>query len=324
MTATPSKAVQGKLDKLGLRTAHDLLLHLPLRYQDETRIYPIGHAPLGESALVEGEITDATVQYRPRRTLVCRVEDGSGMMTLRFLHFYPSQIKQLAPGKRVRLFGEMRHGFFGMEMVHPQYRIVTAEEAVAEALTPVYPTTAGLSQAALRKLVLAALSSCDLADTLPIEMLQALALPSFAASISYLHQPPPDAPLGLLTERTHPAWQRLKFDELLAQQLSMSLHYRRRRALSAAAMKPQRQLTRALLESLPFPLTLAQQRVLKEIGADLAKPHPMQRLLQGDVGSGKTVVAALAALQAIENGFQAAIMAPTEILAEQHFQKLSA
>ena len=324
MTATPSKAIQGKLDKLGLRTAHDLLLHLPLRYQDETRIYPIGHAPLGEAALVEGEITDATVQYRPRRTLVCRVEDGSGMMTLRFLHFYPSQIKQLAPGKRVRLFGEMRHGFFGMEMVHPQYRIVAAEEAVAEALTPVYPTTAGLSQAALRKLVLGALAGCDLSDTLPDEVLRPLGLPGFAASITYLHQPPPDAPLGLLTERTHPAWQRLKFDELLAQQLSMSLHYRRRRAQSAAAMKPQHQLTRALLASLPFPLTLAQQRVLQEIGADLAQPHPMQRLLQGDVGSGKTVVAALAALQAIENGFQAAIMAPTEILAEQHFQKLSA
>ncbi|MDD5329056.1 MAG: ATP-dependent DNA helicase RecG [Sulfuricella sp.] len=317
-------AMQAKLAKLGLHTAHDLLLHLPLRYQDETRLYPIAHAPLGQAVLVEGEITHANVQYRPRRTLVCQVEDGSGAMTLRFLNFYPSQIKQLAPGKRVRVFGEMRHGFLGMEMVHPQYRMVGAEEPVAEALTPVYPTTAGLSQAALRKLVQAALDACDLADTLPDDVLRPLGLPGFAESIAYLHQPPPDAPLELLAERTHPAWRRLKFDELLAQQLSMHQHYRRRRAQSAAAMPARHALTRALLESLPFPLTRAQQRVVKELAGDLARPHPMQRLLQGDVGSGKTVVAALAALQAIENGFQAAIMAPTEILAEQHFIKLSA
>ncbi len=328
MTAVPpikaSKAIQAKLDKLGLFAAHDLLLHLPLRYQDETRIHPIAHAPLGQAVQIEGEITDTTVQYRPRRTLVCRVEDGSGMMTLRFLNFYPSQIKQLATGKRVRLFGEMRHGFLGMEMVHPQYRLVGAEEPVAEALTPIYPTTAGLGQAALRKLVQAALAECDLADTLPNEILLPLGLPAFAESIAYLHQPPPDAPLELLAERTHPAWQRLKFDELLAQQLSMHQHYRRRRAQSAAPMPPRHHLTRALLAALPFPLTRAQQRVMTEITSDLAKPHPMQRLLQGDVGSGKTVVAALAALQAIENGLQAAIMAPTEILAEQHYQKLSA
>ncbi len=317
-------AIQAKLDKLGLRTAADLLLHLPLRYQDETRLHPIAHAPLGQAVLIEGEITGANVQYRPRRTLVCQVEDGSGAMTLRFLNFYPSQIKQLAPGKRVRVFGEMRHGFLGMEMVHPQYRMVGAEEPVAEALTPVYPTTAGLSQAALRKLVLAALASCDLADTLPDDVLRPLGLPGFAESLVYLHQPPPDAPLDLLAERTHPAWRRLKFDELLAQQLSMHQHYRRRRAQSAAAMPARHSLTRNLLESLPFPLTRAQERVVKELAADLARPHPMQRLLQGDVGSGKTVVAALAALQAIENGFQAAIMAPTEILAEQHFLKLSA
>jgi ATP-dependent DNA helicase RecG len=319
-----SKAIQVKLDKLGLFTAHDLLLHLPLRYQDETRIHPIAHAPLGQAVQVEGEITDTTVQYRPRRTLICRVEDGSGMITLRFLNFYPSQIKQLTPGKRVRLFGEMRHGFFGMEMVHPQYRMVSENMPVAEALTPIYPTTAGLGQSALRKLVQAALAECDLADTLPNEVLRPLGLPAFAESITYLHQPPPDAPLALLAERTHPSWQRLKFDELLAQQLSMHQHYRRRRAQSAAPMPPRQHLTHALQAALPFPLTRAQQRVMLEITHDLAKPHPMQRLLQGDVGSGKTIVAALAGLQAIENGFQAAIMAPTEILAEQHYQKLSA
>jgi len=327
MTASPpikaAGAVQGKLAKLGLHTAADLLLHLPLRYQDETRLYPIAHAPQGQAVLVEGEVVDTNVQYRPRRTLVCRVEDGSGEMTLRFLNFYPSQIKQLSAGKRVRLFGEMRYGFLGMEMVHPQYRMVREGDPVAEALTPIYPTTAGLSQAALRKLVLATLADCDLADTLPDDMVQALNLPGFAESIAYLHQPPPDAPLDLLAERTHPAWQRLKFDELLAQQLSMSLHYRQRRAQSATAMPSQHKLTKALLESLPFPLTRAQQRASRELADDLASSHPMQRLLQGDVGSGKTVVAALAALQAIENGFQAAIMAPTEILAEQHFLKLS-
>ncbi|MDP2878798.1 MAG: ATP-dependent DNA helicase RecG, partial [Sulfuricella sp.] len=324
-SATPfPPALQAKLAKLGLHTAQDLLLHLPLRYQDETRLYPIAHAPLGQAVLVEGEIADANVQYRPRRTLVCRVEDGSGMMTLRFLNFYPSQIKQLAPGKRVRLFGEMRHGFLGMEMVHPQYRMVSENMPVAEALTPIYPTTAGLGQSALRKLVQSALAECDLADTLPNEILRPLGLPAFAESITYLHQPPPDAPVELLAERTHPSWQRLKFDELLAQQLSMHQHYRRRRAQSAAPMPPRQRLTRALLAALPFPLTRSQQRVMAEITGDLAKPHPMQRLLQGDVGSGKTIVAALAALQAIENGFQAAIMAPTEILAEQHYQKLSA
>jgi len=317
-------ALQAKLAKLGLHTAQDLLLHLPLRYQDETRLYPIAHAPLGQAVLVEGEITDANVQYRPRRTLVCQVEDGSGAMTLRFLNFYPSQIKQLATGKRVRLFGEMRHGFLGMEMVHPQYRMVGENAPVAEALTPIYPTTAGLAQSVLCKLVQVALAECDLADTLPDEVLRPLGLPAFAESIAYLHQPPPDAPLELLAERTHPAWQRLKFDELLAQQLSMHQHYRRRRAQSADPMPPRQHLTRALLAALPFPLTSAQQRIMTEIARDLAKPHPMQRLLQGDVGSGKTVVAALAALQAIENGFQAAIMAPTEILAEQHYQKLSA
>jgi len=198
-----SKAIQAKLDKLGLFTAHDLLLHLPLRYQDETRIYLIAHAPLGQAALVEGEITDTTVQYRPRRTLVCRIEDGSGMMTLRFLNFYPSQIKQLAAGKRVRLFGEMRHGFIGMEMVHPQYRMVSENMPVAEALTPIYPTTAGLGQSALRKLVQAALAECDLADTLPNEYCTRWVWPAFAESIG-LSAPAPAGCTASVAGRTHP------------------------------------------------------------------------------------------------------------------------
>src|SRR5512143_4328377 len=181
------KALQTKLEKLGLRTQQDLLLHLPLRYQDETHVHPIAHAPVGQAVLVEGEVTAANVQYRPRRTLLCQVEDGSGTMTLRFLHFYPSQLKTLVPGKRLRLFGEPRLGFFGKEMVHPQYKIVGEDAPVAEALTPVYPTTAGLSQPALRKLVQQALGTCDLADTLPETLLQELKLPGFADSIAYLH-----------------------------------------------------------------------------------------------------------------------------------------
>jgi ATP-dependent DNA helicase RecG len=312
-----------KLARLGIGGPSDLILHLPLRYEDETHLYPIAHAPLGRAALVEGKITEASVQSRPRRMLKCRVEDGSGSMTLRLLHFYPSQVKQLASGRRVRLFGEMRHGFNGLEMVHPHYRIVREGEPLAESLTPVYPTTAGLSQASLRKLVRETLAASDLADTLPPEILVSLNLPGFAESIGYLHRPPPDAPLARLDDRTHPAWRRLAFDELLAQQLSMRLHYRRRGEKDAPPLPPRHRLTRALLKSLPFRLTPAQQKVAAEISRDLSQPHPMQRLLQGDVGSGKTVVAALAALQAIENGFQAALMAPTEILAEQHFHKLA-
>jgi ATP-dependent DNA helicase RecG len=317
------KALAPKLEKLGLRTQEDLLLHLPLRYEDQTRLYPIAHAPVGQAVLVEGEITAANVQYRPRRTLVCQVEDASGTLTLRFLHFYPSQLKTLEPGRRLRIFGEPRLGFFGKEMVHPQYKLVGEDEPVAEALTPVYPTTAGLSQPALRKLVQGALAACDLSDTLPDELPRRLGLPGFAESLAFLHQPPPDISLAMLESGRHPAWQRLIFDELLAQQFSMREHYRQRRGRGAPPLPANGVLTKALLAGLPFALTGAQQRVVAEIGADLAQPYPMQRLLQGDVGSGKTVVAALAALQALENGFQAAIMAPTEILAEQHYRKLS-
>src|SRR5574340_158719 len=318
------KPVLEKLEKLGIRDAFALILHLPLRYQDETHLCPIAHAPAGKTVLVEGEITQASVQYRPRRTLVCRVEDGSGIMQLRLLHFYPSQTRTLVPGKKLRLFGEMRHGLFGPEMVHPQYRIVRDAEPLAAALTPVYPTTAGLPQAALRRLTLEALARCKLDETLPEEILQSLKLPGFAESVAYLHQPPPDASLSQLEERTHPAWCRLKFDELLAQQLSMRRHRNRRCGQGAPALPLQRRLTQALLATLPFSLTPAQQKAGAEISQDLSRPYPMPRLLQGDVGSGRTVVAALAALQAIENGYQAAIMAPTEILAEQHFAKLSA
>jgi len=318
------KATRDKLAKLGIRSPLDLLLHLPLRYQDETHLYPIADAPLSQAVLVEGIITHASVTYKPRKMLSVKIRDASGILQLRFLHFYPSQVKILSPGVTIRATGEVRHGFFGAEMVHPQCRVVKEDTPLAEALTPVYPTTQGLSQATLRKLVGEALQQCELEDTLPQAIRTHLKLADFKDSVHLLHQPPPEVAPAALDERNHPAWQRLIFDELLAQQLSMRLHYRRRHARGAPPLPPGKTLSAKLLASLPFALTGAQQRVAHEIGNDLARPHPMQRLLQGDVGSGKTIVAALAACQAIENGFQAALMAPTEILAEQHYLKLAA
>ncbi|MGQ0751890.1 MAG: ATP-dependent DNA helicase RecG [Betaproteobacteria bacterium] len=316
-------ATQTRLARLGIATAFDLVLHLPLRYDDETQLYPISAAPAGQPVLVEGKVIECDVKYRPRRQLVCHVGDGSGVLTLRFFNFYPSQLKQLAAGTRVRAFGEIRHGFFGAEMVHPRYRVVHGDAPVSQTLTPIYPTTAGLGQEALRKLIERALSECELGDTLPEAMTAPLGLPRFPQAVRYLHNPPPRAPQQALVERRHPAWRRIKFDELLAQQLSMRLHYQRRRAAGAPPLKLLGGLTRRLLERLPFKLTRAQRRALGQIQQDLARAYPMQRLLQGDVGSGKTVVAALAALQCMENDFQVAVMAPTEILAEQHFHKFA-
>lgn len=314
--------------RLGIRNALDLLLHLPLRYEDETHLFSIGDAPHGQTVQVEGVIVHNEVVLRPRRQLVCQVEDNSGMVTMRLLNFYASQIKTYAAGKRVRLLGEIRNGFFGMEMVHPKCRIVHEREALSEAMTPVYPTTAGLTQKILGKLIRQSLHDAQaqqlLTDTLPESMIEQYGLIGFQQSLMYLHHPPPEVSIETLQTRTHPAWQRIKFDELLAQQLSMRMHYRQRRNRSAPALTPKHRLTPQFLDRLPFALTAAQRKVCTEIGRDLAAPFPMQRLLQGDVGSGKTIVAALAALQTIENAFQAAIMAPTEILAEQHYRKLSA
>jgi ATP-dependent DNA helicase RecG len=318
-TLTP--ATTTRLAKLGITGAFDLVLHLPMRYDDETHVYPINTAPGTQAVLVEGKVVTCDVKYRPRRQLVCHIEDGSGLLTLRFFNFYPSQLKQLAAGTRLRAFGEIRHGFFGAEMVHPRYRVVRGEAPVSEALTPIYPTTAGLTQDTLRRLIERALGECDLGETLPEAVLTSLKLPDFRKAVRYLHNPPPAASQNNLVERHHPAWRRIKFDELLAQQLSMRLHYRRRRAAAAPALKPRGTLTRALLERLPFQLTRAQRKALAQVQHDLAQSYPMQRLLQGDVGSGKTVVAALAALQCMENGHQVAVMAPTEILAEQHYRK---
>jgi len=317
-----SPATLAKLAKLGIHHRADLLLHLPLRYEDETHLAPIATVQPGVTAQVQGTITHSEIAFRPRRTLVCRMEDSSGELYMRFLNFYPSQQKQLAVGRQIRAIGEVRLGHYGLEMVHPKCRAVDEDTPLQQSLTPVYPTTAGLSQIILRKLIVNALGTLLLPDTLPDALLKRLKLASFADSIHLLHNPSPDIAASTLEERSHAAWRRIKFDELLAQQLSMRVHHRERGKRIAPKLAAHEKLTTRLLKALPFKLTKAQQRTFAEISHDLAKPHPMQRLLLGDVGSGKTIVAALAALQAIENGFQVALMAPTEILAEQHYLKL--
>ncbi|AEJ01876.1 ATP-dependent DNA helicase RecG [Nitrosomonas sp. Is79A3] len=323
-----SANVQEKLSRLGIRKELDLILHLPIRYEDETHLFPISDALPGQVVQVEGVIIHNEVVMRPRRQLVCQIEDSSGILVMRFLNFYGSQIKTYAVGKRVRLLGEIRSGFFGAEMVHPKCRIIRKSESLAESMTPIYPTTAGLTQSILGKLIGQVLQDAQktqaLTETLPEKIIQKYRLAGLKESVMCLHNPPPDVSIEALQARTHPAWRRIKFDELLAQQLSMRLHYRQRRSHSAPVLVQKNKLAKLLLKQLAFELTAAQIKVSAEISRDLAAAHPMQRLLQGDVGSGKTIVAALAALQAIENGFQAALMAPTEILAEQHFQKLSA
>jgi ATP-dependent DNA helicase RecG len=317
-----SPATLAKLAKLGIHHRADLLLHLPLRYEDETHLAPIATVQAGATAQVQGSIAHSEIAFRPRRTLVCRLEDSSGELYLRFLNFYPSQQKQLAVGKQIRAVGEVRMGYFGLEMVHPKCRAVDDDTPLQQSLTPVYPTTAGLAQPVLRKLIGNALETLPLSDTLPDALLQRLQLSGFADSIRLLHSPTPDISASSLEERSHAAWRRIKFDELLAQQLSMRVHHRERGKRTAPRLAPHHNLTAQLIKNLPFALTGAQQRSFAGISEDLAQPHPMQRLLLGDVGSGKTIVAALAALQAIENGYQAALMAPTEILAEQHYIKL--
>jgi ATP-dependent DNA helicase RecG len=316
-------APQKAMEKLGLVRDIDLALHLPLRYEDETRLTPVARLRDGDTAQVEGTVRDCEVQLRGRRQLVVRLADEAGdELLLRFLHFYPSHQKALAAGRRVRVRGEARGGFFGLEMVHPGFKGVDDDTPLASTLTPVYPTSAALPQAYLRKAVASALQRADLSEIVPAELVPR-GMAGLRDSVRFLHQPTPDVPLAELEDRSHPAWQRLKFEELLAQQLSQ-LQSRHERALQRAPRfaVPPGGLQERLLAVLPFGLTGAQRRVVEEIAQDLQQAAPMHRLLQGDVGSGKTVVAALAAAIAIHNGWQCALMAPTEILAEQHFRKL--
>ncbi|MFC3339043.1 ATP-dependent DNA helicase RecG [Paracandidimonas soli] len=315
---TPSER---KLLQLGLRTPQDLIVHLPLRYEDETRIHAVGGLVPGQAAQVDVTVIRSEVQLRPRRQLHAVVEDGTGRIALRWLHFYPNQQKQLQAGAALRVRGEVRRGFDGLEMVHPH--IGRQEEPLPSSLTPVYPSTAGLTQGYLRKAIARALDIADLSDTLPEALREQHGLMPFRDAIRLLHNPPPDVSEASLREKGHPAWKRIKFDELLAQQLSLAIAREERMRQHAHQLSVRNgALEQALRSSLPFQLTEAQERVIAEIGADLTRAHPMHRLLQGDVGSGKTIVAAFAATQAIDSGQQVAIMAPTELLATQHFDKL--
>ncbi|HEY2188354.1 MAG TPA: ATP-dependent DNA helicase RecG [Caldimonas sp.] len=320
--ATPGSAPEQALAKLGLVRDIDLALHLPLRYEDETRIVPIASLRDGDTGQVEGVVTDSRIQFRPRRQLVVKITDDSDDLVLRFLHFYPSAQKSLAVGKRVRARGDARGGFFGVEMVHPAFKVVAAGAPLPTALTPVYPSTVQLSQATLRKAVAAGRARADLDEQLPPGIVPR-GLPTLREALAQLHEPPPGLAAEALEDHSQPAWQRLKFDELLAQQLSQLLARRERQQQRAPPLAPARgKLHDVLLAALPFALTRAQHLVGAEIEADLGRGVPMHRLLQGDVGSGKTVVAALAAARAIDAGWQCALMAPTEILAEQHLKKL--
>ena len=323
---TPS-GPQKALRKLGLLRPIDLALHLPLRYEDETRIVSLRDVRDGETVQIEGTVTVCEVRQRGQRQLLVTLDDGTETCLLRFFSFYPSQQKALAVGNRIRARGEIKGGLLGWQMMHPSFK--SAQGDLPLALTPVYPTAAGLPQAYLRRAVQGGLARADLADTVPAENLYTIAGQaawSLQQALTFLHNPTPAVALATLEDHSHPAWQRLKAEELLAQQLSQLQAKRERAALRAPVLSPQGNdgapLQQRLLAALPFQLTRAQRRVSEEIASDLARAIPMHRLLQGDVGSGKTVLAALAGALCIAAGRQCALMAPTEILAEQHFRKL--
>jgi ATP-dependent DNA helicase RecG len=316
-------APQRALLRLGLVRAIDLALHLPLRYEDETRVTTIARSRTGEKVQVEGTVLESRVEQRGRRQFIVKMSDASDAeLVLRFLNFYPSHLKTFAPGSLVRVRGEIRGGFLVREMVHPTFKGVTSGAPLPPSLTPVYPTTAQLPQPYLRKVVAASLARAPLQEVLPPQVVPA-GLPTLRVAVETLHHPPADVSLQELEDGSHPAAQRLKFEELLAQQISQLASRAERALLRAPEIRPRPAgLQEQLLAVLPFGLTGAQGRVVDEIVADLAGPRPMHRLLQGDVGAGKTVVAALAAAVAMDAGWQCALMAPTEILAEQHFAKL--
>lgn len=328
------------LEKMGLKSPMALALHLPSRYEDETELLTVEEAVgLGRSQSIQtqGVVVRNQVMFRPRRQLLVTIEDDTASLQLRFLNFYPSQQKQMAVGAHIRVRGEVREGFQGPEMVHPTVRVATPDAPLPQSLTPVYPASAGISQTVIRKAVLQALRDPSLreslAEFLPASLMRRILpgqdWPSLEEAIFYLHQPPADANTQMLLERTHPAWRRVQFEELLAQQISLKRSHairRERRAPPFAKLNDAKSscvsIEDGLLKVLPFELTDAQARVWSEINSDLSNVFPMNRLLQGDVGSGKTVIAALAAARTIDSGYQAVIMAPTEILAEQHYLKM--
>jgi len=316
-----------RLANIGVQTVQDVLFHLPLRYQDRTRVIPMGSLRPGDNCVVDGVVDVADIRFGKRRSLLVKLSDGTGSLTLRFFHFSKAQKTNLARGVQLRCYGEVRSGPAGYEMIHPEYRRLdqTGDEGVEENLTPVYPSTEGMHQMSWRNLMGHAVDSLksqphSLPELLPREILTRFQLADLTSAILYLHQPPPDAPQAELLEGTHPAQQRLAFEELVAHQLSLLATRSKQRAIKAPALEFTGTLVNMLRTQLPFQLTAAQERVSAEIDTDLSRPQPMMRLIQGDVGSGKTVVAAIAALQAVEAGFQVALMAPTELLAEQHMQ----
>jgi ATP-dependent DNA helicase RecG len=319
--------MQEKLADLGIHAVEDLLFHLPFRYEDRTRLHAIGSLRPGTRVLIEGEIEHSAIVRSRRAMLVVVLSDGTGRITLRFFHFRAHQKNQLGRGTKVRCFGEVRAGYQGLEMVHPHYsRLLPGRETpVADRLTPIYPSAEGLGQNTWLRLTDQALTALrqhrlELEELLPEAMTRNLRLPSLTEALFYIHRPPPDADVAALVERDHPAQHRLAMEELLAHNVSMQRLHRRQRARSSPRLDTAAASERQFLDSLPFSLTSAQERVRHEIFHDLAQPHPMQRLVHGDVGSGKTVVAALAALRATGADWQAAIVAPTEILAEQHLR----
>jgi ATP-dependent DNA helicase RecG len=319
--------VRDSLQQLGIHTVSDLLFHLPFRYEDRTRVLPIGSLYPGAEVMAEGTVEHSTIVRGRRPTLVVVISDGTGLLTLRFFHFRNAQRQQLCRGTRVRCYAEVRGGYKGLEMVHPTYQCIAGDNApdVSDRLTPVYPSSEGLGQHSWIKLSDQALDllrsgALKLEELLPQDLLVNLKFPSLAEALQFIHRPPVGADVAALVERRHPCQQRLALEELLAHNLSMQLLHRRQRQQQAPALRNAGELESRFLSLLPFKLTTAQQRVIAEIHNDLARSHPMQRLLQGDVGSGKTVVSALAALRVIANGCQAAIMAPTELLAEQHLR----
>nr|WP_229843156.1 ATP-dependent DNA helicase RecG [Halomonas urumqiensis] len=320
------EALAAKLGRLRIASVADLLFHLPLRYQDRTRITPIGTLRAGHEAVVEGDVVAGEVVRGRRRSLLVRLRDGSGILSLRFFHFSPAQQQQFQPGVRVRCFGEARAGATGLEIYHPEYRLLSADAPpVEDHLTPIYPATEGLHQTRLRALIEQALSLLDeqpeaLPDWIDSELRRRFGLPELHHCLHVLHQPTPDINPAQLASGQHPASQRLALEELLAHRLSLRQVRLRIQKDGAPRLPSGRNLQARFLTQLPFSLTGAQRRVLDEISVDVAGETPMLRLVQGDVGSGKTVVAAMAALSAIAGDCQAAMMAPTEILAEQHFR----
>ncbi len=314
-----------RLQKIGISTVQDVLFHLPSRYQDRTRISPIGSLRPGDQVVIEAIVELSDIKFGRRRSLLVRVADGTGSMTLRFFHFSGAQKSSLVRGVKLRCYGEVRNGPASLEMVHPEYQRIDEDQdsGMEECLTPIYPTTEGMHQLSWRGMTELALKLLEqtpngLPEWLPQELLSQMKMTELSAAVRYLHRPPPDAQQDLLLEGRHPAQRRLAFEELLAHQLGLRKLRRQQRKLLAPALGGTGSLANKLLEQIPFQLTSAQQRVIREISQDLQQSHPMMRLIQGDVGSGKTVVAAMAALQAVESGHQIVMMAPTELLAEQH------